>query len=505
MGTRLTWVAAVAAVIATAPATALVAHGEGRPEYGGDVVASLLGEPSSLDPVRARTHAEVTLVSLIFDTLYHIDDKGRVRPHLASALPRISADRMTAHIPLVAGVTFHDGAALTAADVAASLQRLASDARAGWLLAPVRSVRAGEGEVIIDLRRDTPELAELLSAPQASITPGGAAPAHDRAIGTGPFALRVIDRRARRVVLGAFDGHFAGRPYLDTVELDWFHDPDEEARRYERGQSHMSLRGAVAFSGHQPKFATDEVEGPATVLVFVGFGRTHAVVENSRDFRRALSLSVARTGFRGVGSGERVVPAVYPDAVDIGGEATDRADRSERPDEARAAMARAARRVQALAGGASSLDLEVVIDQSRPDDREVAEKVVAALYRLGVRSHIVALATPAFAARTRRGSCDLYIGQLATPVPVPALATAAAFAVGGDDWTQRMLTKARLRPDGARVWFDQRLPILPLFHRSVRVHFRRDLRGVGFDGTTRLGLADIFSRGPVTLSASGSR
>lgn len=498
MGARLTPLAALLAVVVTA---APAARGEGRPEYGGDVVGSLLGEPSTLDPVHARTHAEVTLVSLIFDTLYRFDDKGRVRPHLASALPRISADRLTAHIPLVSGVTFHDGGPLSAADVAASLQRLAGDARAGWLLAPVRGVRAGEGEVIIDLRRDTPELAQLLAAPQTSITPRGAAPAGDRAIGTGPFALRVIDRRARRVVLGAFDGHFAGRPYLDTVELDWFQDPDEEARRYERGLTHMSLRGAVAFSGHQPKFATDEVEGPATLLVFVGFGRAHKPVENSRDFRHALSLSVARTGFRGVGTGERVVPAVYPDAVDIGGEATDRADRSERPAEARAALARAARRVPQLAGAASKLDLEVLIDKSRPDDREVAEKVVAALYRLGVRSHIVALATPAFAAHTQRGACDLYIGQLATPVPVPALATAAAFAVGGDDWTRRMLTKARLRPDGARVWFDQRLPILPLFHRAVRVHFRHDLRGVGFDGTTRLGLADVFARGAATLSA----
>ncbi len=88
---------------------------------------------------------------------------------------------------------------------------------------------------------------------------------------------------------------------------------------------------------------------------------------------------------------------------------------------------------------------------------------------------------------------------------MPALATAAAFAVGGDDWTQRMLTKARLRADGARVWFDQRLPVLPLFHRAVRVHFRHDLRGVGFDGTTRLGLADVFARGATTLSPAGTR
>jgi MarR-like DNA-binding transcriptional regulator SgrR of sgrS sRNA len=492
------------AAVGIALAAAGSARAEQPPGYGGSVVASLLGEPVSLDPVRAHSHAEVSLTSLVFDSLYRIDSRGRAQPHLASALPRTAGDRLTVRIPLVAGATFHDGSQVGADDVVASLRRLQSSSEADWLLAPVREIRAEDGEVVLRLRRDTPELALLLSAPQAAVTKGGAAPRIGAVIGSGPFRVGSFDRRRQRVLLTAFETHFAGRPYLDAVELRWFRDPDEEARRYERGLSHLSLRGAAAFSGHQPKYATDEVEGPATLLVYVGFGSAHRPITHSRDFRRALSLSIARVGLKGVGAGERVVPSVYPDAVDIGGEATERSQRVERATAARTAMARAVSRVSALAP-ARRPELEVLIDDSRPDDREVAEKIVAALYRLGVRARITALPAVRFDSRVRRGACDLYVGQLATPLPSPALATAAAFAAGDDNWTERMLAKTRLRDDGTRAWFEQRLPILPLFHRAVRVHHRRNLRGIGFDRLSRIGFADIFEHGPAPLAAKRRR
>lgn len=479
------------------------ASAETRPRYGGAIVASLLSEPVSLDPVEARSHAEVTLTSLLFDTLYKVDDRGLVRPHLAVAVPRLSADRLTARIALVSGVRFHGGGELGPADVVASLERAARSRSSGWLLAAVRTVRVAGSEVVISLKRDTPELVTLLAAPQLAITPGGVAPRERTAVGTGPFALRTLDRKAGRVVLAAAEDHFAGRPYLDSVELRWYRDADEEARQYERGSTHVSFRGAAAFSGHRPKYATDDVEGPATLMVYVGFGRAHAAISASRDYRRALSLALARNGFRGLGSGERVVPAVFPDAVDIGGEATDRAARAEQPAEARAAMTRAARAVPELRAGASKPTLEVIIDATRPDDREVAEKVVAALYRLGLRARITELPALTFATRVARGACDLYVDQLASPVPDATLAIAAAFALGGDDWTERMLAKARLLPAGTRVWFEQRLPVLPLFHRSVRAHYRRNLRGLGFDATTRPGFAGMFEFGRPSPSRGG--
>ena len=483
------------------------ARAETRPAYGGAITASLLSEPVTIDPVAARTHAEVMLGSLIFDTLYRIDESGVAAPHVAAELPRLGERPLEVRIRLREGIGFHDGAALEVDDVVASLRRTAKS-RSGWILAPVKKITSADGELVIELRRETPELPALLTATATAITPGGKAPSLRQANGSGPFRLASFSRSKRRAILAAAPRHFGGRPYLDRVELRWYERGDEEARLFESGKVELSLRGAVAFSGHQPKYATDEVEGAATVLSFVGFGKAHAAVTNHRDFRAALSLAIGRNGFGGIGSGERVVATLHPAALDSGGAATSREQRQVQVKAARAALRRAGREVTALAAVIARTDqlrLEIIIDSSRPDDREIAEKVVAALYRLGLAAKITALSATEFVARVGSGKCDLYVGQLAAPAPTAELATAAAFAIGGDRWAERALTRAPLDGAAAAREFAKRLPIVPLFHRALRVHHRSDVRGVAFDSISRLAFADVFMFGRPAAPAKGRR
>ncbi len=480
---------------------------ETRPAYGGSVTASLLSEPVTLDPVAARSHAEVVLGSLVFDTLYRIDESGTAIPHVAAELPRVGAHPREVRIQLREGIVFHDGAALDVDDVVGSLRRTAKS-RSGWILAPIKQVSSAAGELVITLRRETPELAVLLTATATAITPGGKAPRLKHVNGSGPFRLASFSRSRRRVILAAAAHHFGGRPYLDRIELRWYERGDEEARLFESGKVELSLRGAVAFSGHQPKYATGEVEGAATVLSYVGFGKAHAAVMSHGDFRAALSLAIGRNGFRGVGAGERVVATLHPAALDSGGAPTSREQRQVQARAAREALRRAGRDVTALAAviaRSGQLSLEIIIDRTRPDDREIAEKVVAALYRLGLSARITALSAIDFAARAGRGKCDLYIGQLAAPAASAALATAAAFAIGGDRWAERALSKAPLDSSVAAREFAKRLPIIPLFHRSLRVHHRSDVRGVAFDSISRLAFADIFIFGRPAAPARGRR
>lgn len=477
------------AVVAVAIAAATRAAAETRPGYGGAVVGTLLGEPASLDPVLARSHAEVTLVGLVYDGLYRAGADGAIQPQLAAALPVVTGSR--ARIALRPGVAFHDGSAVDAADVAASLRRLArSDA--GWILAPVSSIEVVGDAVELVLRAPTPELAALLALPQASITPGGEAPGK-LAIGSGPFRLVSLERRRQRVALAAWPQHLAGRPYLDELELRWLDSADAEARLFETGGAQLSQRGATVFAGHEPKFVAGEAESPATVLVYVGFGSRRAAITGNRDFRQALSLVVARGGFASVGTGERVEPAIDPVPVELGGVAIDGGGRTGNLALARAALARAGAAVPALrADRLAALRLEILIDESRPDDRAVAERLVRDLDKLGIAAAIAAASAPTVAARVARGEVDLTIGQLATATAAPALAWAAAFAAGGDAWARRQLAKGTLDPAQARAELARALPIVPLYHRAVRVHHRRDVRGLGFDGAARLGFADLF-------------
>jgi len=463
-----------------------VAHAETRPDYGGTVSATLLGEPASLDPVEARSHAEVTFTGLVFDTLYRQQPDGAVVPHLAAALPEATSEGRV-RIRLRPGVVFHDGSGVGADDVIASLRRLAAS-DAGWLLAAVSSIDASGDDVEL-AAADTTELAALLAAPQASITPDGAAPSAKAPVGSGPFRVDTIDRKKRRIALVATDDHFAGRPHVDSVELRWFADADDEAGQFEEGKLHLSARGATVFGGARPKYRADEAEGPATVLSFVGFGRAHAAITGDPDFRRALDLAVARAGLTSSGTGERVTPTADPLPVDLGGVALDEDRAGGDVAAAKRALAAAAKRVSALDAPPT---LSILVDETRLDDHAIAERVVRALDKLGIASTITDLGADDLVERIAAGKGDLWIGQLAAPGTSASLLWGAAFAAGGDTWAANQLARGPLDGAKARKEFAARLPIVPLAHRAMRVHHRTDVRGVAFDAASRLGFADLF-------------
>lgn len=465
---------------------------EARARYGGVLIGGLLGEPVLLDPVMARSHAELTVVGAVCDTLYRIDERGVPVPHLALALPTVDPVTGLIRIPLRRDVRFHDGSALGADDVVATLERARRSSAAGWLLAPISAIEADGDTIVLELRRAAPELPALLASPATAVTPGGNAPRRDALIGSGPFRVRAVERNRKRVVLEAFDDHFAGRPYVDVVELRWYDDPDGEARAYERGDTHWSLRGAVAFAGHRPKHPTDDVTGAATVVVYVGFGTAHKKVLSDPHLRRALSLALDRDSFRHLGTGEPIDPIVDPAPPALGGPAPSRKERGPRREAAGLALRRGTAASPALRAFIDRGEpLEILVDRTRPDDREIADKVAAALFGLGLRARVTELDAPELARRARSGACDLYIGQLAAPFADPALMVAAARAAGGDD------PGADLRAGGPELAaqlaaFDAALPVIPLFARGVRAHHRSALGGAAFDALGRLSFADVF-------------
>ena len=462
------------------------AHAELRPKFGGSVEATLLGAPATFDPVRVQTHAEATVAALVFDTLYVIGDDGITRPRLAVGPPTFDEKRTTARIDLVKGAVFQDGTAVTAQDVAASLERTRSTAR--WVLPEVTAVSVDGDAIVLALSAPTSELPMLLALPQTSVTKGGKAPAA-RAIGSGPFAIDQIDLAHHRLALRAFDDHFAGRPYIDHLELRWYDTPDGEARRFETGNAHVSARGVSAFAGGQPTFAARDVSGPAAVLSFVGFGAKHAALERDPAFHRALDLAIARGGFASIGSGERVLPTRTPLPAEAGGQVIDTAGKMGDVGAAKAQLADAAARVPELRGGA--LALEILVEDTRPDDRDIAERVGLALDKLGITWKLTAVSADVMRARVSRGECDLWIGQLAEPVASPSIWWSAAFAAGNDDSALRPLAQGADASVLAKQFAD-REPIVPLMFRSMRLWHRTDLKGLELDAMSRPCFADAF-------------
>jgi ABC-type transport system substrate-binding protein len=474
-----------ALAVASLLVLAAPAHAETRPRYGGSVEATLLGAPATLDPLTARTHAEVTVVELLFDTLYRPRADGSVEPELADGPPVLDEKKTTVRIAIKRGIKLHDGTELGALDVAQTLERARLQAR--WLVPGLIGVKTDGDAVVLSLRAPQPELPIVLALPQLAITKAGKPPG-DRPIGTGPYATGGPDRARRKLQLRAFDEHFGGRPYLDQLVLTWYDTPDAEARRFETGKAQVSARGAAAFAGGRPAFKSLDVEGPAALLLFVGFGRAHADLTADRAFRKALDLALGRGGLTSISSGERVIPTRSPVPVEAGGTALAAASRAGDVDAARRQLAEAAKRVPSLRQLAK-LRLEVLIEDTRPDDREIAERVVLALDKLGIQAVITAVPATTLRDRVAKGQCDLWIGQLAEPIGAQPVWWSAAFAAGNDDWAASQVS---LDPAVAAREFAQRLPIVPLMFRSVRMWHPTNLHGVAFDASGRPLYADLY-------------
>ena len=187
-----------------------------------------------------------------------------------------------------------------------------------------------------------------------------------------------------------------------------------------------------------------------------------------------------------------MIPTRTPVPIEAGGIALDAKGRASDVDAARAQLADAQKRIAALADAKlASLRLEILVEDTRPDDREIAERVVLALDKLGIGAVITALPAATLRDRVAKGTSDLFIGQMAEPLTAPALWWAAAFNAGGDDYLIPQLAAGAIDPAAAAREFGARLPILPLMFRSVRMWHLTNLRGVAFDALGRPCYADL--------------
>jgi peptide/nickel transport system substrate-binding protein len=90
---------------------------------GGTLRYALDGEPGNLDPTLFNSLAGRIVFNAICEKLYDVNERMEVIPQLAAAMPEVSADGLTAKVPLRTGLMFADGTTFDAAAVKTSLDR----------------------------------------------------------------------------------------------------------------------------------------------------------------------------------------------------------------------------------------------------------------------------------------------------------------------------------------------------------------------------------------------
>jgi peptide/nickel transport system substrate-binding protein len=238
---------------------------------------------------------------LSYEALVAVGTDGRAVPQLAERWER-SADGLSWRFDLRKGVSFHDGAEVTAERVAELLMEAVSNPSTVSVAPSFQQVSSvtPDTETSFTIRLARPSALLLSDLFSVNITHGSGADA----AGTGPFVLE--SRDDKRIVMRRFDRFREGVPTIERIELNPF--PTV------RNAWTALMRGEVDFLYEVGPDAAEFVQGESSVQTFtflrpyslvMGFNLSHPVLR-SREVRQALNRAVDREAivkqaFRGRG------------------------------------------------------------------------------------------------------------------------------------------------------------------------------------------------------------
>ncbi len=222
-------------------------------------------------------------------------DGGEYLPDLAERCD--TADAVLWRCRLREGVLFHDGQAVTSADVAFTYRSLLAPGLVSSKREPLK--------VISEIAAPSPHEVEFrLAEPYASfplqlllgILPNGTTPelAKDHPVGTGPYRF-VEYRPDDRIELERFDGHFAGPARTHRLILRIVPDATTRALELRSGSLDLSLNNLPAdvlprFE-KDPRFAV--TVRPGTTYAYLAFNFRDPVLAK-KEVRQALALAIDR-------------------------------------------------------------------------------------------------------------------------------------------------------------------------------------------------------------------
>lgn len=250
----------------------------------------LVGEEVILDPHRQNDIVSLSVLGNVYESLVGFDADSRLAPALAESWE--SPDDHTWRFRLRDGVRFHDGRALTAADVVFSLERarsLPGSRSAGYLVAMDEATAVDERTVEIATASPSPVLANQLTF--VYVVPAGSPEEIVDPIGTGPYRLAAVARD--EVTLEAFPGHWAGPPRHPGAAIRLVSDPRVGADALLVGELDVcSLRRADVDRVRDAP-GVEVVGRPASVVSFLAL-RTDVAPFDDRRVRRAIHLAIDR-------------------------------------------------------------------------------------------------------------------------------------------------------------------------------------------------------------------
>jgi peptide/nickel transport system substrate-binding protein len=374
------------------------------PHFGGILRVQISERVMTVDPRQwpsdsLRAAATERLASLVFDRLVRFDDHGIAQPALAISWQH-DAQAKRWQFRMQEGAKFSDGSPLTPEAAALALQQL---------LGNTFDVSATSDSVVILADHSLPDLPAQLATGRYFIFHSAA---DGTLSGTGPF--RVTEWPAgdvsAKVVLTANESCWAGRPFVDDIEITLGVDLQKRANAIAFGQADVvelpaSQVRRIADRGVRTA-SSDPVE-----LFAIQFDLTRPAVQDAR-LREAVSAAIDRASIADVVLQRQGVPAgsllpnwlsgyafLFPSALDL-----------PRTKELLTATGRKVSRAAPLV---------LIYDSGDEEARAVAERVAVNLKEAGIAVQLSAQTT---GSATKPSAGDLRLVRLRIASPDIAVA-----------------------------------------------------------------------------------
>ena len=276
-----------------------------QPKRGGTLTLALEADFPSLDPLRVTALVERQVGLAVMDPLFDIDEKGEVKPMLATGYEVLDGGK-TYRITLREGVKFHDGTAFDADAVVFNLERSLDPKNACRCLANIDSivgVNAIDAKTVeFKLNRPDAVLPAILSDAAGLMVSPTAVRADEKAtpkkpVGTGPFVVKEW-QQGHKIILERNPNYWVkDQPYLDRVVILPL--ANEESR-----QSGLLSGSIDVIESPSPRFVRDAKRNKKLkVLTGAGLG-TVFLKMNTRNppfddvrVRRAMAFATDRDLF----------------------------------------------------------------------------------------------------------------------------------------------------------------------------------------------------------------
>ncbi|MEZ4662806.1 MAG: ABC transporter substrate-binding protein [Caldilineaceae bacterium] len=292
----------------------------GEPKSGGVLITARAADAKGLDPHLQTAFASFRAIEHIYEPLLALDPDMNVVPNLAATW-EWSDDGTTLTVQLQPGVTFHNGNALTSADVKFSFERLLNEetgAAARSFFTSIQSIDTPDDLTVI-FHLDAPNAAILaaMTNPNSAILSqawmdGGGDPATE-AVGTGPFKLTSWEADNVMKLEANRDYWREGLPRLDGIEFRTIPDESSILAGLRAGEIDWALINdpRVAVTASSGAGALTISRAPALAYHVLQLNASRPQFEDVR-VRQAISCAIDRQQVldtASLGEGEVTSPA----------------------------------------------------------------------------------------------------------------------------------------------------------------------------------------------------